>query len=374
MKAILIDDEELALLQLERLLLEDGRCQIIGKHTSAKEGLAQLSAKQADIVFLDIGMPGITGLEAAEKIREIDRNVHIVYITAYSDYALEAFELQAIDYLLKPVSPARFAKTLNRIEKYLGHAEEPGEQEKGESIAVQCFQRIELSGEGKMRWRTSKTQELFALLVHYKNRWIPKEQIMEELWSDFEQERAVSNLHTSVYQIRKLLKDMKLPATVEYGSDSYRLSAEVLVSDVDRFESTLQGNGVENDHQRKQIAEALQLYRGDYLAEHDYAWAESRRRELLQKYLNAALAIVRYDLEQGREERAVGLLEALQAREPYSEEICRLTLTCYAKLRNTAALRRHYETFEQVLSIDLGIRPSQQTEQRYRDCMEGLSG
>lgn len=373
MKAILIDDEELALLQLERLLLEDGRCQIIGKYTSAKSGLEQLASQQADIVFLDIGMPGITGLEAAEKIRELDRNIHIVYITAYSDYALEAFELQAMDYLLKPVSPARFAKTLNRIERYAGISGEGEMQQLVEPISVQCFQRIELRGEGRMRWRTSKTQELFALLVHYKNRWIPKEQIMEELWGDFDQERAVSNLHTSIYQIRKLLKDGELSGRIEYGSDSYRLTAAALVSDVERFELALQENRVENERQRELIASALQLYRGDYLAEHDYTWAEARRRELLHKYLKAALAIVRYDLKQGQEEKAIGLLEALQAKEPYSEEICRLTLTCYARLQNGAALRKHYELFERVLGNDLGIRPSQQTEQRFRECMEALS-
>lgn len=70
MKAILIDDEELALMQLERLLQDDGRYEVSGKYTTARAGLEHLSREHTDVVFLDIGMPGISGLEAAEKIRE----------------------------------------------------------------------------------------------------------------------------------------------------------------------------------------------------------------------------------------------------------------------------------------------------------------
>jgi two-component system LytT family response regulator len=115
LKAILIDDEKPALLQLERLLVADGRLEIRGKFTTFAEGMVHLAQEKADIVFLDIEMPDINGLEASEYIQQMDSANIIVFVTAFSEYAVEAFEVQAFDYLLKPVYPARLAKTIDRI-------------------------------------------------------------------------------------------------------------------------------------------------------------------------------------------------------------------------------------------------------------------
>ncbi|MBJ6363992.1 response regulator [Paenibacillus sp. GCM10012307] len=372
MKAILIDDEELALMQLERLLRDDGRYQVSGKYTTARAGLEHLAREQADVVFLDIGMPGIGGLEAGEKIRELNRNVHIVYITAYSDYALEAFELQALDYLLKPVNPARFVKTLDRILMYSPVSRHLEDKQAG-TFHIQCFQRLELTGIAKLRWRTNKTQELFAFLLHYKNKWVSKDQILEELWGAYEQDRSITHLHTSIYQIRKMLKDEDIQATVEYAQDSYRLAATDMMTDVEEFESACLNDGVATEQDRTRAIDAMALYKGDYLAEHDYDWSKPRRRELLRKYIGCSLALVRYEMDTEREEQAVKRLEILQESDPYSEEICRHILLGYAKLNNGPAVRQHYEAFASILRSDLGIKPSPQTEALYDKCLESFS-
>ncbi len=250
MKAILIDDEELALMQLERLLQDDGRYEVSGKYTTARAGLEHLSREHTDVVFLDIGMPGISGLEAAEKIREADLHVHIVYITAYSNYALEAFELQALDYLLKPVNPARFVKTLDRIQQYIPAGRPQAHKQEADTFHIQCFQRLELVGIAKLRWRTNKIQELFAFLLHHRNKWVPKDQILEELWGAYGQDRSITHLHTSVYQIRKLLKDEGIKAAVEYAQDSYRLISSELTTDVEAFEAACLVEGIASEQDR----------------------------------------------------------------------------------------------------------------------------
>ncbi|MCF2717041.1 response regulator [Paenibacillus sp. UKAQ_18] len=176
MKAILIDDERSALTYLERLLEADGRLTVMGKYTSAQAGLDHLAAERADIVFIDIGMPEMNGLEAAEWIQQLDSHIHIVFVTAYSEYAIEAFELQALDYLLKPVHARRLSKTLDRIAATLA---DPRSSSLGasaeQSPKVRCFQKLEILEDGQeavgakpFKWRTLKSQELFSFLLHHE--------------------------------------------------------------------------------------------------------------------------------------------------------------------------------------------------------------
>lgn len=258
MKAILIDDEKPALQHLERMLQKDGRLTITGKFTSARLGLAHLEREKADIVFLDIGMPEMNGLEAGEYIAGLDRSIRIVYITAYSEYAIEAFELNAADYLLKPVTSQRLSKTLERLEVGKESAEgkmpsAPASAAPVKELSILCFHRLEFTDSTepgrKMQWRTSKAQEVFALLLHNRGQWILKDTIVDLVWPDFKPEKAVTNLHTTVYHIRKLLKAWDMEVLVEFSQERYRLTKEQVLLDVEEFELGYAGTPVESEEE-----------------------------------------------------------------------------------------------------------------------------
>lgn len=120
--AIIADDERLMRDQLRsRLEQVWPELQILGEAKNGEEAVQLVQAEQPDFAFLDIRMPAKTGLEAA---REIDRKTHIVFITAYDQYAVEAFEQGAIDYVLKPADPERLAKTVERLKSRLNNASE----------------------------------------------------------------------------------------------------------------------------------------------------------------------------------------------------------------------------------------------------------
>ena len=110
LRAYLVDDEAPALRRLTRLL--EGRVDIAGASTDPEEALAALDASPVDVAFLDIQMPGMTGLELARRLRAPPR---IVFCTAYDRHALAAFEVNAVDYLLKPVRPADLERALARV-------------------------------------------------------------------------------------------------------------------------------------------------------------------------------------------------------------------------------------------------------------------
>lgn len=117
MKIIIVDDEHLALARIERLLRELGYSNIDG-FTDPTEALEKIAQTDYDVAFLDIEMPNINGLELANKILESAPNTNIVFQTAYSEHAIEAYETGVIDYLLKPISKERVEKAIQKIEKY----------------------------------------------------------------------------------------------------------------------------------------------------------------------------------------------------------------------------------------------------------------
>ncbi len=125
MKALIIDDERLARNELRRLLEAFPKIEIIGEAANAEEALDLVDKLRPDLLFLDIQMPGKTGFEL---LSEIEGSVpDVIFTTAYDEYALKAFEYNALDYLLKPIDPHRLAEAVNRLEYQPNNGAQRGE-------------------------------------------------------------------------------------------------------------------------------------------------------------------------------------------------------------------------------------------------------
>ena len=114
MRVYVVDDEKLAVERLTRLLQATGRVTIAGSATDPVAALDFLRAHAIDVLFLDIQMPGLTGFELLERL---DRQPLVIFTTAYDRYALNAFEANSIDYLLKPIEPERLDRALDKAER-----------------------------------------------------------------------------------------------------------------------------------------------------------------------------------------------------------------------------------------------------------------
>ena len=112
-RAIIIDDERLARNELKKLLHEFPEVEVIDEAANASEGIEKIESLNPDLIFLDIQMPGKTGFD---MLAELDRAPHVIFITAYDEYALKAFEVNALDYLMKPVEPKRLADALQKLQ------------------------------------------------------------------------------------------------------------------------------------------------------------------------------------------------------------------------------------------------------------------
>lgn len=112
MKALIVDDERLARTELKRLLTPFKDIKIVGEAVNADDALEKIQELKPELIFLDIQMPGKTGFEMLEQLDSVPI---VIFVTAYDEYALKAFEYNALDYLLKPIEPKRLEETINKL-------------------------------------------------------------------------------------------------------------------------------------------------------------------------------------------------------------------------------------------------------------------
>ncbi len=143
-RALIVDDERNAREELEAMLQETGAVEIVGSCANAIEAIKTINRERPDVLFLDIQMPMVNGFELLSMIDD-DIMPHVVFVSAYDDYALKAFEEKTLDYLLKPVEPARLEKTLEKLSSRLHSGSQPAyDTSELRQIPCVCANRIKL--------------------------------------------------------------------------------------------------------------------------------------------------------------------------------------------------------------------------------------
>ncbi|MCT4507874.1 MAG: response regulator [Tepidibacter sp.] len=367
-RTILIDDERPSLNNLERLLKEYDCIEIIGAYTDITKVFEKIKKEKVNLIFLDIEMPKMKGIEAAEKILEIDNNVKIVFVTAYNDYAVDAFEVDAIDYVMKPVLKRRMDKTIERILKIHKDIFQPKENK--EENKILCFGNFEIIRDKKcIKWRTSKAKELAAYLVHKRGKFVHKSQIIEYLWNDKEEEQATKLLHTTIYYVRNGLKSINLDKSIMYSNEMYKFDIGRIFFDIEKFESTFNRNKIVNSKNIELFEKTIQLYRADYLEENDYYWAKNEQARFNSIYLNMLGKISDFYMLEGKYSEAIFYLKEILKKNPYSEEIHAILLRAYINLEDYTSLKKHYKNMSKDFKRELGVGPSDVIKRIYENCI-----
>ncbi|APG62175.1 DNA-binding response regulator [Sphingorhabdus lutea] len=119
-RLIIVDDEPLAVERLELLCRDIKELEIVGTANDGEEALEKIKALEPDLILMDIAMPRMTGIEAARSIAMLPKKPKIIFITAFDNFALEAFDLDVVDYVLKPVAPERLGRAISRAAESIG--------------------------------------------------------------------------------------------------------------------------------------------------------------------------------------------------------------------------------------------------------------
>ncbi|SEB01151.1 response regulator [Paenibacillus sp. 276b] len=308
-KVILIDDEEIALDVMDIMLAEVGGVKVVGRFQLVAEALEQCGALQPDLIFLDIEMPGVSGLEVAEEITACFPFAKIVFVTAHDQYAIDAYDTDAIGYLLKPVAKDKLARTLHRYSNLQAKnrilSSSPLDLDRGVAnvgsseldtvvegkvlLSLKVLGSMELyAANGRLlTWRTKKTKELFAFLWHHRGQPVYKYAILENLWPNDAPERGQKLLHTSLYYLRSLFKSVGYGEVVRYGDERYWINPVFIRSDLEELLGRMK-RGVAGTEAK----DMLHLYSGNYFEMEHYEWADTYRielRSILMSYLTNAL-------------------------------------------------------------------------------------
>lgn len=354
-RVMIIDDELPALKMAESVLRTFEDIQITGVYSDPDELLESLQKTDADLLLVDMKMPGMHGLELAGRIQEQKQNPFIVFVTAYDDYAVDAFETDALDYIMKPITTERMKKTLDRFTRRRGEQKESAPSVK---IRVQSFGRfcIEKDNGERMKFRTVKSEELMAFLLHCHGEAISKDRILDELWYDRDVERAQSMLYTTLYQLRKDLEVFGLTDIIQHSRKDggiCRLAWQPEVWDYAEY--------IENYRLYKagiiaieDLKASVESYKSGYLADHGYSWTEDKKSAVEANYIELLEDLADYEVQQQRYERAFFYLKKWAGLSPYSERAYIKTIALYLMINQWDTAEAFLHSTNQMLQNELG--------------------
>ncbi|WP_426929174.1 response regulator [Brevibacillus ginsengisoli] len=356
-KVIIVEDEKPILDLMKHVIGQNPHYTIAGVFTNPFEALASLPDLQPDVAFLDVEMPKMNGLELAQKINEMLEQTKIIFTTAYKQYALDAFQVYAFDYILKPVTPAAIEKVTNRLLKQ--HLPALPIQESRQQAVIQCFGGFEVrnpKGE-RVHWRTRKTEELFAYLLCHQGRDVSKWQLMDLLWPDMSMERLSHNLHSTMYHLKKTLKEHEINVDIQKTNDGYMLEPLEFVYDLLEFQRY---NSLFSEEVVTDVAQAellCSLYKGSLMEGKDYLWVAPMEAKYNYQYTSLVRNLVQHDLASEEWRKAERRLAEYLSLYPLHEEMNLFLLQIYASTGKTENIVKHYAQFEASYRREMEIDP-----------------
>lgn len=358
--AVIIDDERPAIKALEYHLKDYPEVNVAAAYINPLEAIENMHQHKPQVVFLDINMPQLQGIDAGSRILDISPDTEIVFVTAYEQYAIDAFELYAMDYILKPIDPLRLKKTLGRLMKIQSSVKVPESK-----LIIQTLGKFRIGWDNQqpIKWRTEKTKELFLLMLYYKNRIMTKEELVEILWPDQNPEKAVHQLYNGIYYIRKTLAEYGIDRSMIMIDSSYTLKLDGITLDKDQFiKSAKNYRNLSAD----QLLTLESTYAGDYLEGEDYPWADLERESLSNLHLQVLARLSEALMERQDYTKAEELLLKGYNKNPYEDVITELLIRLYTLTgeKNKAAF--HYRSYQTLLHQDLDIEPSQKIQTLYK--------
>lgn len=360
MNVIIIDDERIALNYLERQLSTFPNVSIVGAYMNPLLALDAVKSNRPDAVFLDIDLPEMNGIELAERILEIDPSIQVVFVTAYNQFAVHAFEISAIDYIMKPYEAGRLQKTIQRISERRNLQHEDTSDETLLKVRVMRQLTLEtVSGITKpLNWRTVKATELFLYLLQSRGLLVRKSTIIDQLWPTHDPDKAYSLLYSAIYQIRKTLADFSEHFQIVNQSEGYMLTLHNVWLDIDYWQKQFDELPELDEHSIAAHESVMSEYTGDYLRSYDYLWAEGERERLIMKWLLLAHRIGQWHVDHDNLEKALTVYSEISHRYPTAEDAHYNVMKIFASMGKHASVIQHYEQLCSIMTEELDVSPS----------------
>lgn len=367
MKILIVDDEPAMLFVMKRLLSTIQGLELIGSFRHAEEALDFVRDVDVDLAFLDIKIAEDNGVELARRMRSLRADLDIVFTTSYTEFALHAYEVYPLDYIVKPISRKRLVQTITqaaiRRSASSGHA---GDLTLNRLTVrgLGCFE-VSSKRTGVVKWMSKKSMELFAYLLVNRGRSVTKIRILEDIFPERPLKNAETYLHTAVYQLRKALAPHGLKEMVISAQEQYRVDLEQADVDFIQFEQDVKELSDINEANVMAAIDLEKQFAGELLENHSFLWATAENERLAVMYASFAKRLAIWLLDRRQLREAVQIARRLVSRNEYEEESNLLLLKIYGAIEDRQSLRNHYENYTQLLLQELGLQPSSIAQQLY---------
>lgn len=359
-KAIVVEDEWYNLEEINELVNKTGFMTVVGKYQNPVNALNEISETCPEVAFIDIEMPEMDGVTLAEKLLEKDPSIIIAFITSWNQYAVKAFELNALDYILKPIKIERFNQMVRKIQNQI-ILRRPL---KASALKIKCFDRLEVSIDGvAIKWERAKAEELFAFLLMHHKRYIHKDTIIENLWSEYEPKKALQILQTSMCKIRNVFSEMKEEVELDYSNGKYRLIIKNCKCDYIEFQEVLSNYKAGNRNTYTEIGKISEMFGDGFLVKQGYLWSYEKDQELRKKIILILKEIISEQWEEDEFKELAIFLKRLSILEPYNEEVNYRLFYVLNKLKSYNEISSHFKWLKKTLKNEFNLTPSKRIEE-----------
>ncbi|QHT58606.1 hypothetical protein GXP70_00495 [Paenibacillus lycopersici] len=229
-------------------------------------------------------------------------------------------------------------------------------------MKIRCFGRLRIETENgtAMKWRTSKTEELMAFLLHHRGEAVSRDRILDSLWGEVQVDRAGAQFNTTAHYLRKALSQIGLDGIVQYVEDGYRIDMGQLECDFDEWDRLLAAQTQIDDMKLRDFAsELVQLYGEGYMAGTSYEWAEPMRMRLESEYVAILIRLHEREKEKGQYDAAGELLRQALARDPLNDYIHELLIRVLLLAGDRFSAIKQYESLRKMLLTEFGMEPKE---------------
>lgn len=366
-KVYAVDDELPALEELEYLLKTYDDIEVVGLFSDPLEAIRNIVEDEPDVVFLDIDMPFINGIELALQMQTLRAGLIIVFVSAHTGYSLQAFKAYPLDYILKPIDEDRFRQTLEHIREQHKLRQIDGRSQK--TFSIGCFGKLEVSkGDGpkeSMKLSNRKIKELFAYLICRFGKPVTRRELIQLLFDGVEDKRTINHLHVTVYNLRNMLESFGIPRSLVEVKENYTLEMAAGICDYVDVMQFMKNHPMINAINVKEAERLIDLYKGAYLEEEDYDWAIETREWLGEQLERLLLKIANFYSSIGKTLEEEQALLRLVEINPLAEEGNQALLMLYFREGNKERFIRFYESYAKVLREELDEEPEERLARTY---------
>lgn len=353
LRAVIIDDERPALDELS-FLLKENSVEVIGTFQNTVGALDFILKETPDIVFLDIEMRGINGIDFGVELQNSTEDTAVIFVTAYPGYALEAFRAYPLDYIVKPVDEERLAQTLRHIQETLVHRAGTG----GGNLYIQCFGKFEITcGDDKVRLPTKKTRELLAFLLCNEGTMVYRNDLARLVIGGGDNGKDANNLRVTLFRIRNAFCEAGV------GKDEFLIREDLSIDiadgvcDVVDFQRFIKNNLRINTGNIAQAERIAGLVSGDLFNSIDAIWATEKSEWVTAQTEMLLVNMSIFYLSGGFLNKAETALLRLIAIDPLSEQGYSRLLDLYMRTGDTLKYCYCYERYREMTEKELNVKP-----------------